>query len=173
MDMKETRAKTKGMAKKAAKAVKGQTGIFSTLAEEHGKVSSLMNQLIEAEATERRRHFAEIRKELLAHAKAEEEQFYSALLRHTETRDEAQHAIEEHNQIERTLDDLSRRDATTEAWLEEFRTLRHRVEHHAKEEETELFPLADDALTKSEAKEMDRGFAKAKQRQMRAGAPAE
>lgn len=166
MSMKETRAQMKGVTKKTVTTMKGLTGIYNTLAKEHGMVSSLMNQVLEGDIETRRELFPRIKAELLSHAHAEEQEFYAVLLQHAETRDKASHAKQEHKDIENMVSQLEGMNIESDAWLDTFETFRNSVEHHAKEEEREMFPLAKKALDKSEASNIEKRFEREKARQL-------
>lgn len=168
MKKEEARAGIKGAAKQAKTALKGQTGIFDTLAKEHGLVSSLMNQVREGDVETRRQLFPKIRAELISHAHAEEEEFYSVLLGYEETREIALHSMDEHEEIERLVDEIDSVEVESEAWMRAFEQMRERVEQHVQEEENELFPLARDALERAELAELDDRFMHEKERQLNA-----
>jgi hemerythrin superfamily protein len=152
------------MVKQVATAAKGQLGIYDTLAKEHGMVSSLMNQVLEGDLETRTELFPRIYTELISHAKAEEKEFYSVLLEQEETRAKAEESLEEHEEIEDLLDRLNEMDKTSDTWLDVFSTLQATVEHHVKEEENELFPLAQKVIDGDQSKEIEDRFEQEKER---------
>src|SRR5690606_40654877 len=78
--MSEIAAKLRGTVKQAATVLKGQTGIYATLAKEHGEVASLLKQAeYTADSDVRHQLLRTIRHELTAHARAEERTLYEAL----------------------------------------------------------------------------------------------
>lgn len=158
-----------GKARAAAKSIiEGYGGIYRRLAEEHGEVSALMTRIASSsDSSSRRELFDKLRKELLAHSHAEQQEFYSVLENHSETRSIASHSVAEHGEIELLLERLTTSDPSTKAWSEEFERLKQTVDHHVEEEEGKLFPQAKDVLTKDQAREIEHRFAQAKSGEMR------
>lgn len=156
-----------GKAKSMGKAMKGYSGIFRQLAEEHGEVSTLIQRVRVADETSpaRRELFPEIRKELLSHARAEEQEFYGPLRRRTEMQKIVQHSITEHEEVERLLEDLQSTDMATPDWTKLFHRIADAVQEHVKEEEQELFPQARDVMEDGEAERMKESYLKAKERE--------
>ncbi len=94
--------------------------------------------------------FEELRKELQAHAAAEEESLYATMLGNPELRDEARHSVSEHKEIDDFLGELNDLDIASAEWTETFEKMRHRYLHHIDEEEEEMFPEASKALSDME-----------------------
>jgi hemerythrin superfamily protein len=129
--------------------------IFEDLKADHDKHRTLLEQLGETkgDSDERRELFEALRKELQAHAAAEEESLYATMLGNPELRDEARHSVSEHKEIDDYLGELVETEMSSSAWLSKFKEMRHRYLHHIDEEEEEMFPSADAALSaQTEAK---------------------
>ncbi|MCG5052730.1 MAG: hemerythrin domain-containing protein [Myxococcales bacterium] len=155
--------KVMGAAKKAASWLSGETGILATLKQEHGEVSALMGKVVATEgkdnaSRERQQVFQQVRRELLAHARGEEREFYPRLLQFPETEPLARQSMNEHQDIEALLEQLARMDDTDAGWMNTFRALRDNVQHHVKEEENDLFPRVADVLDKDRLREMNDGY---------------
>jgi len=142
-------AKAKGMAKGAGKAMKGETGILRHLAEEHGEVSALMKRVARtAESSKLREElFPEIRRNLLAHAKAEEREFYPALEKDPDLAALVDQSLDEHREVEGMLEELASKNKATKTWLTSFKKMMRAVEAHVDLEEHEVFPLAAELLS--------------------------
>lgn len=153
-------AKMKGKAKGAAKSLSGYPGIFRHLAGEHGEVSSLMKRVSGTSDDSKLREelFPEIRKNLLAHARAEEKEFYEPLRGFAETRDFVPRAIEEHRKVEGYLEELANGNKATKTWLETFERMMRAVEAHVEHEEQEIFPAANEVLSHERAQEMEEHY---------------
>jgi len=153
-------AKIAGAAKSLGKALSGYPAIFRHLAGEHGEVATLMKRVADStnDSEIRAELFPEIRRSLLAHAKAEEKEFYEPLRHHSETSGLIPQAIEEHRRIEELLEQLQRQSLATDDWLATFRTFKQAVEQHVEHEEEQLFPAAKQALTSEQAEQMDRRY---------------
>ena len=160
----EIAGKAMGKAKAAVSTLKGATGIMKTLAEEHGEVSMLLKRCKAAtDGGSRRELFAEIRDKLLCHAHCEEQEFYAPLREHAETQEMATHSAREHKEIETKVKALSATDASTERWKDLFSELADTVSHHVKEEENELFPRAQKALSTEQLDAMNDNYLRSKQ----------
>jgi iron-sulfur cluster repair protein YtfE (RIC family) len=117
--------------------------ILTTLTDEHEQLALLMEEVMDAEATDpqaRRELYGDIRTKLLVHAKAEEAEFYPICQHHAETRVLAHQATEDHDDVEQLLAELDAIPIDAPAWLETFDTLKSNVELHVDLEENELFP---------------------------------
>ncbi len=88
--------------------------------------------------------FAQIEAALVVHATIEEEIFYPAVksARSEHVKDEAREAYEEHKQIKSLLAQIAGITPADETYDMKIKVLREDVEHHVKEEETEMFPDA-------------------------------
>lgn len=128
--------------------------IFEDLKRDHDRQRQLLDQLAQSQGNdeERRSLFETLRKELQAHAAAEEESLYATMLGCPDLRDEARHSVSEHKEIDDKLGELVQTDMDSSGWMEAFGELQHRYLHHIEEEEEEMFPKASEVLT-SEAEE--------------------
>ncbi len=134
--------------------------IYAELKKDHDRHRTLLDQIEETSrgSDERRALFDELRKELQAHAAAEEQSLYSLMLANPDLRDEARHSVAEHKEIDDLLGELVEIEPNDIGWITKFREMRHRYEHHIDEEEEEMFPAAGEELTKSEEDKAARVF---------------
>lgn len=122
---------------------------ISLLTDDHRKVKKLLGELAEttsrAEKT-RSELLAQIGRELRAHTKVEEEIFYPAFKEAGEKSEDDKmffEAMEEHRAAgELVLPDLEKTNVTTDQFGGRAKVLKELVEHHADEEEKEMFPRA-------------------------------
>lgn len=130
--------------------------IFEDLKADHDKHRTMLAQLGETkgDSEERRALFEELRKELQAHAAAEEESLYATMLGEPDLRDEARHSVSEHKEIDDFLGELVETDMGSSAWLTKFKEMRHRYLHHIDEEEEEMFPTAAKTLSSAQEKKL-------------------
>ena len=126
--------------------------IYAELKKDHDRHRTLLDKIEETSrgSDERRALFEELRKELQAHAAAEEQSLYALMLANPDLRDEARHSVAEHKEIDDLLGELVEIEPNDIGWITKFREMRHRYEHHIDEEEEEMFPAAGEELTKSE-----------------------
>ena len=92
--------------------------------------------------------FNQIKAALEVHATIEEEIFYPAVksARSEHAKDEARAGYEEHKQIRSLLARIAVIRSADESYDMTIKVLREDVEHHVKEEETEMFPDAKEFL---------------------------
>ena len=116
-----------GKAKAMKAALKGLSGVFRTLSEQHGQASALLRRL-KGNSDRRADLWPTVRTELLAHERAEMEVVYRELHYDPRTRLMAEHHDEEAVQT---------------------------VQHHVAEEEGEIFPKAQDVIGRDRTLAMD------------------
>lgn len=126
--------------------------IFADLKADHDRHRDLLARLAETQgdSEERRELFEAFRIEVTAHAAAEEESLYAAMLARPDLRDDARHSVSEHKEIDDFLTELFEMEMSSSAWLLKFKEMRHRYEHHIGEEEEEMFPAAAKDLSAAE-----------------------
>ncbi|MGY3266472.1 hemerythrin domain-containing protein [Lysobacter sp. HA35] len=144
---------------------------------DHEKVRGLLSQLTEttkrAEKT-RTQLLEQIRLELDVHTQIEEEIFYPAFKEAVgEGDDEATvfEALEEHRAAgELVLPDLLATDVTSDRFSGRAKVLKELIEHHAKEEETDMFKTARQVLSREQLDELGTQMAARKKELMQMGA---
>lgn len=126
--------------------------IFSQLKDDHDRHRTLLARIDETkgDSEERRTLFEAFRVEVTAHAAAEEESLYATMLANPDLREDAQHSVSEHKEIDDYLEELAETDFSSSGWLTRFRAMRERYEHHIDEEEEEMFPDAAKDLSDTE-----------------------
>jgi hemerythrin superfamily protein len=129
--------------------------VFQLLKNDHDKVEGLFQKISgttdRAQKT-RGQICAQIASELLLHAAVEERHFYPALKRHSETKGFVSEALKEHQQVERLIHKIEKMSEDGSAVMEAIAELQKMVEHHVREEEDEIFPAAEKALSDEECK---------------------
>lgn len=130
------------------------------LKKDHKAVRQLLGELAETKlraAEKRARLFAKIDTELKAHTQIEEEIFYPAYREAAKTHADAKlyfEAEEEHGLVDIVLGDLEAGDPASEEYSAKCKVLKDLVEHHAKEEERQMFPRAKRLLGKRRLEEL-------------------
>ena len=138
--------------------------IYAYIKRDHLKVADLMQQLLDIRlAAFHRRLFDQIKTELLLHTEAEERTFYRAIeeaTRQQADQEEMTHAFDDHIEIRDLLHELSELSENDEMWMVKFGELKHAVEHHVHDEETNVWKKARMVLTADQesrlARDMDR-----------------
>ena len=141
-----------------------ETRIFARLKAEHDRHRDLLDRIDQThgDSDDRRTLFESFRVEVTAHAASEEMSLYATMLANPELRDEAQHSVAEHKEIEDYLTELYEMDFSSTGWLTRFRTMKERYLHHIDEEEEEMFPEAEKGLSQAKQKELAAIFEKEK-----------
>lgn len=139
--------------------------IVDLIKRDHDEAKELMETIaLEHDPAAAMESFTELKNALSAHAKAEQEVLYPELKVLDESRPLTLEAYEEHALAEQLLDELSQEDAAAETWRAKFVVLKEVVEHHMKEEEKELLPMAKRLLTKDNMATLAEDFAAARAR---------
>jgi len=128
------------------------------LREDHREVKKLFSAYEKAQVdSEKVELFEEVRNALTLHAQIEEEIFYPALsgVDDEECQKLLKEAFEEHKIVETLLDELSEMEPSAEQFDAKVKVLTENVEHHAEEEEKEMFPFFDE-LPKEQQDEVSR-----------------
>jgi hypothetical protein len=149
---------------------KSDHSIFNLLTREHRELSKLMERIetTEDEGTEERSAlFAELRRSLLSHAKAEERVVYERFARSDRMAPRVLQAREEHGLAEHVLEEMGKLQPSDERWFAKFCVLRELVEHHIEEEEAEQFKIAKRQMDDEESARLAKSFLAAKEELLR------
>ena len=141
-----------------------ETKIFARLKADHDRHRKLLDQIDETQgdSADREKLFEAFRVEVTAHAASEEMSLYATMLGKPDLREDAQHSVSEHKEIDDLLTELYEMDFASTGWLTRFRTMKHRYLHHIDEEEEEMFPEAEEGLSDAKKKELIAIFEKEK-----------
>ncbi|MFB0873795.1 MULTISPECIES: hemerythrin domain-containing protein [unclassified Sphingobium] len=138
--------------------------IFDRLKQDHDSHRQLFAKMDEAkdDADRLEKLFDQFKVEVKAHAAAEEETLYATMLSRPDLREDAQHSVSEHKEIEDYLEEMEEQEFNGKEWRETFAQLKKRYLHHIEEEEEEMFPDAAKDLTDEEEKSLGDKFAERK-----------
>ena len=138
--------------------------IFDRLKQDHDAHRRLFARMAEADNDPDRLQalFAEFRMEVTAHAAAEEETLYATMLARPDLREDAQHSVAEHKEIDDYLEEMDGQAFNSDEWRQTFAQLKKRYLHHIEEEEEEMFPDAAKELTAEEEQKLAEIFARRK-----------
>lgn len=125
--------------------VAGASSVTDMLRDDHKKVKGLFEEFEQAEdATTKQRIVETALTELEVHSKLEEELVYPAIRAEVDADDLMDEALEEHRVVHRLLGELKKMKPKDERFDAKFTVLAENVRHHIKEEESEMFPKAED-----------------------------
>jgi hemerythrin superfamily protein len=148
-------SKTRGVAKSVKARMDGLTGVFATLAKQHGEAASLLETVV-ANPEKRVDLWPQIRTALLAHERAEMHVLYPSLRLIPETQALAEHHDIEAHALEGMIEHLDTLPIESEMFGKLFVELADTVKNHATvEEEQEIFPIALRAIGETRAREID------------------
>lgn len=126
------------------------------LTQDHKKVRQLLSELEKTtteDTEDRERLVGEISKEVSIHAQVEEEIFYPAFKEAAEKSTDEEmffEAAEEHHVVELVLPELVETDPSTDEFSAKAKVLKELIEHHADEEEREMFKRAKSLMEPDE-----------------------
>lgn len=123
--------------------------IFEAIRDDHETQRTLIDLLVKTEGDSDGRIdlFDRLKRELTAHAAAEERYFYVPLMEVDLTQEHARHSVAEHKELDDFVEKLEGYDMEGSQWLQSAKELEERLLHHLAEEEKEIFPVAGKALT--------------------------
>ena len=115
------------------------------LASQHRQVLALLKQAAAQDVETRRRLLQAIEHRLTPHARIEEDVFYPAVkeLARENAEEMVDKALQEHRVVDLVLGELLGVDPADERFEVDVTVLEGLVEHHAEEEEREMFRLAE------------------------------
>jgi len=157
--LEEIGAKGVGAAKATLARIKGISGVFKTLVEQHGEVSTMLMRLKASQNPEKRLDlWSKIRVELLSHERGELSVVYPALRDFEQTRQFAEEHDGQASELETTIAELDAIDTASDMFASKLDELIALVQQHVDTEENEYFPTAVDVVGKDLAQELDGRF---------------
>lgn len=143
-----------------------QPDAVALLRGDHKTIRQLLSDLKSAEKpTERQRLLAKVKAELTAHTKIEEEIFYPAFQAAGRAKKDQQlfhEATAEHHAAELILQEVESADDRGPEFAGRAKVLKELVEHHAAEEEADMFPRARKLLDQDELRTLGARMAERK-----------
>lgn len=133
---------------------------ISLLKEDHKKVKGLLSELektSEKGVKKREKLLAQIEKEVKVHTQIEEEIFYPEYREAVTKKDDRKlffEATYEHHVVDLVMPELKRTNPSSEQFGAKAKVLKELIEHHADEEEKEMFPKARKVLNAEELREL-------------------
>jgi hemerythrin superfamily protein len=127
------------------------------LKKQHRQVKALFTQVEKTDDGNTRRQLMEqIAQALQMHTRLEEKIFYPAIreLGTSKAEEIVDESLEEHHVVDLVLKELPQVDPEDERFAAKMTVLSELVEHHADEEEEEMFPMAEKKLGKERLNEL-------------------
>lgn len=154
-----------------ASATPTQPDAVSLLRDDHKRMRQLLTELQSAEKPpQRQRLLAQVKRELEAHTTIEEEIFYPAFHAAAQSKKDERlfhEATCEHHAADLMLQEVGSADDATAEFPGRAKVLKEIVEHHAEEEETDMFPRARKLIDAAELQALGQQMAERKRALLR------
>ncbi len=126
------------------------------LTKEHEEAKTLFERIeASADPAEKERLLAEVMTALKAHTKIEEEVLYPLLRAQVQGGNKMfEEAMQEHHEAKKAMKELEGLSPSDSDWQDQFEILMHGVLHHAKEEESEMFPKLRETFSQERLNEL-------------------
>lgn len=151
---------------------------ITLLTEDHQRVRELLGEMeetTERAVSKREELLATIEQELEIHTKIEEDIFYPAFRAAAKKKDDKDlyfEALEEHHVVDMVMPEIKTTKADSDEFGAKAKVLKDLVEHHAEEEEKEMFPRAKKLMDREQLLDLGQQLAQAKDSLMSEGAKA-
>ena len=148
----------------AATKKKAPQDAIALLKEDHEKVRGLLASLEKATGARREKLLTQIDQELKVHTTIEEEIFYPAFREAAKKKDDMvmiYEAVQEHHMVDVALPEAGEGE-DNEDLKAKAKVLKELVEHHADEEESDMFPRARKLFDRSELRDLGERMAERK-----------
>ena len=134
--------------------------IFEALRLSHDTQRALALHLLktQGDTTERHDLYLQFKRELGAHAAAEERCFYLPLIEHDSSIAQSRHGMAEHHQFDDMVEKLDKVEFSSSGWIAQFTKLQEKVFHHLEDEEHAIFQLAGKVLTEKQKTELAKAY---------------
>jgi hemerythrin superfamily protein len=151
-----------------------QSGIDAVeyLTNQHRSLEETMDQMADADESEKKALFAYVADQLTIHIASEERIFYPAV-KAARTEDILLESLEEHLSLKRLMADLLEMEPSEQTFEPKFKVLQEQAEHHHKEEEENLFPKVLKLLDATRRRELGAEMQALQAELSRSGEPRE
>ena len=140
----------------AATKKKKSTDAIALLKEDHEQGRGLLESMTRATGARRTKLLGQIEQELKVHTQIEEEIFYPAFREASKKKDDqimVYEAVQEHHMVDVALPEAGEGE-NNEDLKGKAKVLKELVEHHADEEEEDMFPRARKLMSRDELRDL-------------------
>lgn len=155
--------------KKEKRSTASNTDAIALLKKDHEKVRGLLKRLHSAADRgddSAQELLAQVDREVKIHSQVEEEIFYPAFKEAARTKEESNlffEAQEEHHVVDMVMPEVQDSKRGKEDFAGKTKVLKDLIEHHAEEEEKQMFPKAKKLFDRDELQELGRRIQERKQ----------
>ena len=135
--------------------------LFDMLKEDHNNVKNMLDRTITRKDSSQ---FPMIKRELESHMMGEEKFLYPRIMQ--QDKETALESFEEHHVGKMVLSELESTSRSDEAWIPKVKVLKDILDHHIEEEETEIFPAAQDMMDSKEEQQIAQQIQELKSQRM-------
>jgi chemotaxis regulatin CheY-phosphate phosphatase CheZ len=140
----------------ASTSARPPIGVFETLAQQHRQILELLRLAGAVEDSRKRKErWADARRRLLSHERAEAQAVYATL----EAYPAAQTLLDQHTQqaseLETAIQEVDASDTDSDEWIERLRDVLALVDDHVRDEESDFFPRAERLLGANTSRELE------------------
>jgi len=158
-----------------ARSKQAEKDAIALLKADHRQVEDWFEQFEKARDSERKQELAtKICNALKVHTTIEEEIFYPAYRDAVKKKDDRvlyQEALEEHHVVDVVLPEVKAADPASEVFAAKAKVLKELIEHHAGEEEKDMFKTARKVLDRDELRELGAQMQERKKQLKAEGSP--
>jgi iron-sulfur cluster repair protein YtfE (RIC family) len=138
--------------------------ILELLKADHRNVEELFAKVEATESDKQHQQlFEKIKTELELHTHIEESILYPLLEQHEELKDMVLEAYEEHKQVKTLIREISALVDGSEKFDAKLKVMGENIEHHVKEEETEMFPKVEKHISQQQLESLGQEMQQMKQ----------
>jgi hemerythrin-like domain-containing protein len=147
------------MATRTKRTTPTRSDAISLLKKDHATVKQLLNRMektTEKASARREQLLKEIENEIKIHTRIEEELFYPAFKEAARKADVHLYweALEEHHVVDMVMSEAKGTDVESEEFGAKAKVIKDLIEHHAEEEETQMFPKARRIMSATELRDL-------------------
>ncbi len=133
------------------------------LKEDHNTVRRLFQKVKASDTdSEKKELFKQIKQELDVHTYIEEKIFYPTVREKEGLEDIVKEGIQEHHQADLFIKEIKNLSDNSDVFEPKLKVLMEGIEHHAQEEEAEMFPKVEEKFSDSELDELGNKLEKEK-----------
>lgn len=159
----ETVSKLAGLGGLVEARFKGLKGVFARLAQQHHEVAVLLSRAVGVTSPEQRQSiWRELKQQLIAHEQAELLEIYPVLEGHEATRELSRRHAASAAELDAAVSEVEAIGVQSEAWPAAVDRLQLKLKRHTEDEESEIFPRAQQALGDEASRSLERPFLDAK-----------
>jgi iron-sulfur cluster repair protein YtfE (RIC family) len=138
--------------------------ILELLKADHRNVEELFAKVEATESDKQHQQlFEKIKTELELHMHIEESILYPLLEQHEELKDMVLEAYEEHKQVKTLIREISALVDGSEKFDAKLKVMGENIDHHVKEEETEMFPKVEKHISQQQLESLGQEMQQMKQ----------